>query len=322
MQQLKQGLIFDSLEPKIDEKIEKPIFNTNFFTEDKSTINLGEPIIDTTPKRKVGRPKKENLNTVVTAEGNESSRELTMMEKNTPYIETYQETTNMLKGSIGQIDMLHNELSSDLETVRNSKTLKKKYDYISMLGSTMGTLIGSKVTAIREINSTITKAHDLDMKRMKELKINEVAKDDDKTIMDMYKAFISTPVGSYTGNTVPLPTAVDITSMNNMDRIGMVNDQSSYDAGINNVAPQVNMMLLGTNPDIKTVFVMDDKTGGKWFDVINVKTGESIPGADKPDPMFIDNIVIDRHNRIAKDKNLNITYDLIIMNEDTRYSAF
>jgi hypothetical protein len=314
----------DYNEPKEDIKPMKPIINTSFFTNGGTGIDTG--ISENEPKRR-GRPRKTEMidgNTIVVDDGsnsNESNRELTMAESSIPYLETYGETMGMLRGAVAQIDYLQGELSTDLESIRASKTLKKKYDYISMIGSTIGTLIGSKVTSIREINKTITDCHNLDMKRMKDMKSNEVVVDDNKMISDMYKAFVNTPVGSYGGQSLPMPTAMDLTMLNggmSGQRIGMVDNMDQYNTNLNAISPEMNMMLLENNPNIKTVFIIDDASGAKWFDVMDISTGQSIPNVTTPDPMFIDNLTIDRYNKIARDTNLNQVYDLVILNEDTR----
>ena len=322
------GITFgDYNEPEENIKM-KPIINTDFFTSGQSSIDTGiNPATDTTKKR--GRPKKTEIidgNTIVVGdESNTSNRELSIMETNTPYIDTYAETNNMLRGAVGQIDMIQGQLSSDLQEIRNSKSLKRKYDYMSAIGSTIGTLIGTKVTTIREINKTITDCHNLDMKRMKDLKSVENQVDDTKMISDMYKAFVNTPVGNYGGPVMQMPSAIDLTMMNgigDMSRIGMVDNMDQYNAGLNTVTPEMNMMLLEGNPNVKTVFIIDDASGAKWFDVIDVTTNQSVPNTTKPDPMFVDNLVIDRYNKIARDTSLNKVYSLIILNEDVRINEY
>lgn len=326
---LNSGITFGNYnEPREDIKI-KPIINTSFFTNGNTQIDTGITPVDNSPKKR-GRPKKSEVidgNTIIVDDGtnNTSSRDLNQVETNTPYIDSYNETNNMLKASVMQIDMLQGQLSQDLGEIRGSKTLKKKYDYISMIGSTLSTLIGTKVTTIREINKTITDCHNLEFKKAKELKATEVQVDDTKLINDMYKAFVSTPVGAYNGPMMQMPSAVDLTMMNgvgDMSRIGMVDNMDQYNNNLHTISPEMNMMLLESNPNVKTVFILDDSTGAKWFDVIDVTTGQSVPNTTKPDPMFIDNITIDRYNKIARDTNLNNQYDLIILNEDSRISSY
>ena len=181
-----------------------------------------------------------------------------------------------------------------------------------MLGSTAASLINTKVSVIKEMNKVITDSHNLDLKRMKDLKVTENQVDDDKRIMDMYQAFVSTPVGS--GPALG-PNMTDITLMtgiNNMVRADIGPDTySSYSQNIN---PAQNMMRLENNPDVKTVVVYDASTGRRWFDVMNIKTGESVPNVNKPDAMFLEDTTLDIRNSVARNTNLDLTYPLIVLN--------
>lgn len=258
-------------------------------------------------KKKRGRPKKEVIegNEVIVADNN-----LPMYQSNQPYMDTYNETNNMLRSSIYEIDTLNNNLKNDIEDIRTSRTIKKKYDYLSELIGTSSTLISTKVTAIREMNKTITDCHNLEMKRVKEMKLNDNAVDDDKRIMDMYTAFINTPVGTGMPNPLGIGT-MDVT----LPSSGIVpanigND--NYDQS--NITAAQNMMILEKDPNIKTVVVYDDSTGNRWFDVMNIQTGESLSNVEKPDPMFLENTSIDVRNRVARNTDLDVTYPLIVIN--------
>lgn len=258
-------------------------------------------------KKKRGRPKKEVI------EGNEvivADNDLPMYQSNQPYMDTYNETNNMLRSSIYEIDTLNNNLKNDIEDIRTSRTIKKKYDYLSELIGTSSTLISTKVTAIREMNKTITDCHNLEMKRVKEMKLNDNAVDDDKRIMDMYTAFINTPIGTGMPNPLGIGT-MDVT----LPSSGIVpanigND--NYDQS--NITAAQNMMILEKDPNIKTVVVYDDSTGNRWFDVMNIQTGESLSNVEKPDPMFLENTSIDVRNRVARNTDLDVTYPLIVIN--------
>ena len=124
------------------------------------------------------------------------------------YAQTYNETTAMLRGAIAQTDMLSAEVKEDLDAVRASKTLKSKYTYITNLASTAASLISTKVNAIDKINGVITQAHNLELNRMKALKLDKSEENDDKKMMDIYSAFINTPIGTYTPGG---PTIQDLT---------------------------------------------------------------------------------------------------------------
>lgn len=301
--------------------------NRKFFTEDVQSISLNNdaPVVNLQEKKKKGRPskstKKIDGDNVVLADQS-SDRELSVFESRASYSDTYEDTNNLLKTTLQQMDTLQGELTMDLEQIRASRTLKRKYDYLSAIGGTISTLLNSKIGAIRELNKSITDAHNLDFKKFKELKVNESDKDDNKSIMEMYKAFISTPVGTY--NAPAMPSPVDITSigMNSVVRADIVDNADQYVQQFNTVTPEQNMMLLEDNPDVSTVVKLDDVTGQMMYDVINMQTGESVPNTTKPDPMFLDNLILDRYNKVARDRNLNRVYPLIIMNENRALNEY
>lgn len=275
-----------------------------------------------TEKKKAGRKKKTvkvDMNNV------EVKTDLPIYQTNENYINTYNETNMMLKNSVGQIDILQSEIKSDIDQIRSSKTLKKKYDYISELTGTMSTLIGTKVTAIRELNKTITDSHNLDMKRMKEMKLNAANEaDDNKSIMDMYNAFISAPVGMNYSNSNMAPSIADMTTYNNPNVItGQIgNDEDNYKTYLNNLSPSQNMMLLESNPNIKTVVVYDAATGNRWFDVMDMATGQSVPNTTKPDQMFLEDTTIDLKNNIARNINLDAVYPLVVLNNNQALNEY
>lgn len=276
-----------------------------------------EPMMD--KKKKTSKSKNKTLS-VELADG-EFDSNLPQYQSTNPYIETYKETNNMLRNSVVQIDILQNEVKSDLDLIRSSKTLKKKYDYIAQLSSTMGTLVGTKVTAIREMNKTITDSHSLDMKRVKELKMDANEIDDNKSIMDMYNAFISAPVGVGGFSNVPTiaPPLQDMTLTSGISNIvrSEIGNDSAYENYINNMTPVTNMMLLESNPNIKTVVVYDANSGNRWFDVQDITTGQSIPNTSKPDPLFLEDTTLDTRNMIARNVNLDTTYPLVVINNSS-----
>ena len=87
-----------------------------------------------------------------------------------PYMNKYQETNALLKTAITQIDIGLGEMQQDLSLLRNNKTLRNKYQSMSMIQGNMGSFLGNKISAIKELNSVISKCNDLELKRAKELK--------------------------------------------------------------------------------------------------------------------------------------------------------
>lgn len=314
---LKPAFVSSKEEPK---KSEGSVLNMSFFMNENNKdtkLNVdyhGESNATSEKKKKTTTRKKktENGNNIVKVDS-ENNGDLSMHETNTPYNETYNETTNLLKSSIVDIDLMQNELRNDIDAIRNSKTIKKKYDYISEIASTRGSLINTKITAIREINNAITNSHNLELKRIKELKLNEDNKDDDKYIMDMYNAFISTPIGTRQMD-MRGPSMNDLTLGGSNIVKADIRD-NNYNTFMNEpMSPTAHMMRLESNPNIKTVVMYDSTTGNRWFDVIDTTTGASVPNSDKPDPMFLEDTTLDLQNNVARNTNLDVTYPIIVIN--------
>lgn len=271
------------------------------------------------PKRKRGRPRKnkENNNTetiVIDAGGaaildnNHSNQPLPMTQSNEPYLNTYSETNQMLNSVIAQIDGYSMSIAQDLNTIRASKTLKNKYNYITDLTATGGQLIGNKITAIRELNKTITDSHNLELKRLKDVTAaNAAGETDEKYIMDMYNAFIQTP----TGNNYSLGPGPMALQSANSGLIGV--PMQGQLPGDYDITPEQNRMRLEGNPNIKTVLVLNSTTGERYFDVIDTSTGNSVPNMPKPDPMFLEDTIPYPNEGVARNTNLDITYPLIII---------
>ena len=262
------------------------------------------------PKKKRGRPRKSDKVEMVHVN---SDREMSMMETNQPYITTYADTTQQLKNTINGIDMMASQIEHDLQMVRASRTLKKKYDYICELTSAAGSLV-SNISALREINSAITNAHRLDQARMKQNK--EIAGvDDDKAIMDMYNAFVNTPVG--TMQALPPGFSIPASALNGpnglaINRNGMTEDQM-YDNFVQNPSPEMSAIRMEMNPNIKTVVVYNQETQEKYFDIVDVSTGQSVPGIERPSDRLLARMDINLRDGIARNIDANLSYDLVIV---------
>lgn len=260
--------------------------------------NDGIPVdVSEKPKRRSGstnmtKPKKDDSN---------------------PYYDKYKETNALLNQTIYEIDELNSGLKNELRAVMTSKTLKKKYDYMSVLAGTSSNLLSTKITAIRELNKSITDSTSLEIRMAKEMKQDEES--DDKKIMDMYNAFINTPIGSYSGPIAP--TNVDLMLGGNGTTIlptidGQVqSDDIGYNQYINSLTPeQKRIHMEGKN--VQTVVVFDPETGHRYFDNMDMDTGQSVPGLPVPEPQFLDNLNINQKTGVASDSNLNLKYTLVV----------
>lgn len=252
---------------------------------------------------------------------NKSERELSFLESNEPYEKKYQETNNVLRSAIAQVDASLTEVQGDIQDIRSSRVIKNKYQYLSLLQGSVGSLIANKISAARELNNTISKCNDMELKRYKEIRVANAAmneQDSDQKVMEMYKAFVSTPVSSnpfpeinqMSVGAVPMPTPP--VSIGNVD--------DAYANYVNNLTPQQNSMYIENNPNIKQVVVYNQETGARYFDVIDMTTGQSIPNTEKHDAMFLEDVDIDLKNNIARNVNIGETYPLVkvgqpLMNE-------
>ena len=273
----------------------------------------------TTTTSKRGRKKKEETTT------NQQqlaipipSSSMSYVQENIPYASAYVDTNKQLDDSIAQLDILSGELFSELQNVKNSKTLKNKYGYMNDMTSTMANLISTKISAIREKNKSINDANHLELNRIKELKTSANAEDDNTRIANLYDAFINTPVGvgprpslapSIQDMVMPQSSPSDVSYFN----IGGMNDQQIWEA---NLSPSENRMVLDAKGLIDTVVMYDEATGNRWFEVIDKTTGQSMANVEKPDSTYIYELDINVRNGYAKDSNINKTYPLIVINSE------
>lgn len=227
------------------------------------------------------------------------------------YRDTYIETDNLLRSSIAQIDTLSTAIEFDINTLRKGN-LKGKYTSISNLTGTQAALIGNKISAIREMNNTISKAHDLEFKRLKDMKLTQTEGGDDKAIMDLYTSMISNPgmfavpqgqqnYNSYNATVVNTPL------------IG--SSIPAQDEAFNNymqtITPEQNMMLLESNPNVEEVVCYNPSDGTAYFDVIDITTGQSVPNTPKKSSVFLDNTIIDQDSMTARNNKLGQSWRLV-----------
>lgn len=240
------------------------------------------------------------------------------------YYDRYSKTNALLDQTIFEIDDLNASVKNELRAITASKTLKKKYEYIAELAGTSGSLLGTKVTAIRELNKSISDAANLEIKMAKENK--EAEETDDKRIMDMYNAFISTPIGTYAAPVAP--SNIEMTLGNTgipITPVTPTGDVQTDDIGfnhyMNNLSPEERKIQLESQ-NIKTVVVFDPETGQRYFDNFNLDTNEPVPGLPLPEPQFLDELNINMNTGVARNTNLNITYPVIAKHSSPSFAGF
>lgn len=270
------------------------------------------------PKKKRGRPRKKKEDTESTELVHASGTV-----ENPPTMYSYAETTEMTRETIAQIDTLSCELKDELDHIRMAKTLRNRNNYICNLSSSLGQLLTAKLTAIREINTSISRSNDLDYKKAKDMKASETSQNDDKYLMDMYNAFISNP-GNMAQNMALGASAIGSTVAGSgivRSNIGGQSEQGQQmmDAGylnyVSNMTPEQKMMIMEQDPNIQQVVVYDASSGNKFFQVMNLSTGEVITGVPVRAQMFMEDTTIDLKTKTARNINLNETYPVVVINE-------
>lgn len=292
--------------------------------EDNNTQNEIVPVVENPiaepPKKKRGRPRKSEQNGEVTVvQSNSNSSGLPLCQTNEPYEDTYEETNDMLRVSIAQLDILAGDVKGEIDHIRGSKTLKGKYKYISDLCATASSLVSSKISAIKEINSVKTKCHELEIRRIKDIKSAAAnQQDDDKYIADLYNAYINTPIGAaqhpalqYTSSNVAGNMGALMSGMNAVP----ANEEQNFNNFMSNLTPEQNRMILGDNPNIETVVVYDPNTGDKMFDVIDISTGMPVPNYPRPDRGLLDDTSIDFGTGIASNTNIGQSWKVVVIGD-------
>ena len=272
----------------------------------KDTINLGT--IETGFDEEESKKRKRTIRVSDNSSKRESSNKTDVTTEN--YAESYNETNNIIKSAIAQADELSYEIKQDIDAVRSSKTIKNKYTYLTNLTASASALINTKIAAIRELNSSITNAHRFELDRIKTLKADARDDNNDAKMMDLYSAFLNAPLGTY--NPPSSPNVQDINvGINdpsaNINQIEMVGGNTT----LNSLTPEQARMRMESNPNIKTVVVFDQESGNRYFDVVD-ENGKSIPNYPRPDQFLLEDTTIDVSSGIARNRNINQVWPLII----------
>ena len=252
--------------------------------------------------------------------------------ESSPTIYSYYGTTELLHNTLNEIDALNGELVREFEALKANRTMKNKYNAMIGLSENISTLISNKINIIKEINNTIGKSNDLDYKKAKDLRAETYNVNDDKYIADLYKSFVNNPAAVGSMNMIPNIPVMDTTAFgtSGIIRADITNDQLkgknnvdlNYLNYVSNLPPEDNMMLMESNPDIKQCVVFDASNGNRFFQVMNMKTGQAVPNMPTMDPMFLEDVEINRQQGIATNRNLKETYPLIVINEDKIASQY
>lgn len=301
-------------------------FNINKFIkgneeESKHTLD-SEPITEVTVEDKPKRTRAKKTKSTEIAES--SSRPLSYLESNEPYANAYVETNKQLDTAIQQLDALGAKITANLLNVEQSKTLKNKYNYINDMTVTASNIINAKIGAIREKNKTINDVNNLELRRMKELKLDQSNETDNQKMINLYDAFVNTPMGVGASQLAPSMGAVTISGgvpdMNgNNQQVQSITLQSGYDdyeqqQWENSLSPAENRMVLEAQGKIETVVFYDNESGNRWYEVVDKATRQPVPNVEKPSNDTVFDLDINMRGGFAKDVNRNVTYPLIVVN--------
>lgn len=254
------------------------------------------------PRRR-GRPPKKNRD-IDSPEG-EASELVT----NVPYAESYEETNGMLKGMIMQIEGLQGELKQEFNDIRLSTRMRGKYQYLTDISATISSLSSTKLAAIKELNSVISKCHDMELKRTKELKIDATG-NDDAAVMSLYENIINTPRQQLEAGFMPPRLETGDIPLMVQPQGGMDIFQPAVTS--EQFTPEQNRMIAESNPDIKTVVVYDTKTEYREFVAMNVKTGQVVQNISLPDPFLLEDMNLNFQTGVARNSNLNMNFPLAV----------
>ena len=291
-------------------------FNVSSFVEGNEehkdlTITREIAVVETTPvQRKRSKKKEEAAVGEVVIPTPQTS--MSYIQENIPYQIAYNETNQQLDESIQQLNMLGAEVMGDLQMIRGSKTLKNKYGFLNDMTGNAVAIINAKIAAIREKNKTINDVNNLEIRRIKELKIQSSEEDDNTRIANLYNAFVNTPIGMGPGILGPsVQDTMLIGGGQDLARAAIGGDQAAWEQTLD---PAQSRMLLEAKGAIETVVVYDESTGNRWYDVVDKNTRQPVPGVEKPDASYIYELDINVRGGFAKDSNRNVVYPLVVIN--------
>ena len=271
-------------------------------------------VVEDKPKRKKKNELVKGGSTSIAPANAPENNNLNFLQSDISYMTAYQETNEQLDSAIKELNMLGSEVMGELVKVKSSKTLKNKYNYINDMTATVTNIISTKIGAIKEKNKTINDVNNMELRRMKELKIDTSQEDDNARIANLYDAFVNTPIGTYGGQNILGPSLADMTLMGgapDMNRMAIGNDQAQWEQGLN---PAENRMLLEAKGLVETVVFYDQTSGNRWFEIVDKNTKQPVPNVEKPDDSYIWELDINVNGGFAKDANRNVIYPLIVVN--------
>jgi hypothetical protein len=205
--------------------------------------------------------------------------------------------------------------------------MKNKYMVLNNLSENIGAMLSNRISTIKEINNCITKSNDLDYKKYKDIQAAKSSMNDDKYIADLYQAFIQNPQNQPVSYTMP-PINESIVG-SNIIRANIPNDTPAggvVDEGylnyISNITPEQNLMRYENNPNVKQVVVYDESTGAKFFQMMDMSTGEAIPNVPVYDDLIMQDTTLNLNTMTAKNLNLRESFPIVKINSNKVTSQY
>ena len=272
------------------------------------------------PKKKSSK-KKEGIDPKAVPTASNSMDYLT---RNVPYQQAYAEDEAALDEVIAQVNMLALETMGDMQTVRNSRTIKSKYGLLIGLTENATALINTKMAAIRDKIKIKDTVNNLELKRLKDTKIDAAAQDENVRLQQMYAAFVNAPASVVAGQGGAM-SALGPTPMNMMMNsvgpvqqaiIGDETTNADVDAWQNGLDPAKRRMMMIANGRLDVVVMYDENTGMRRYAAIDKQTGNEMQGIELPDPNAaydLDIHISPASGNWAKDNRINKVYPVILV---------
>ena len=307
-------------------------FNVNSFVEgnpeEKDTSMVIVPELVTESVNKPKRSRKSKFEEGPPATELVANSSMSYIQQNIPYQNAYNDTNKQLDETISQLNVLSIDAMNDLQLMRSNKTLKNKYMTIGNLIEQNVSIINAKLNAIKEKNKVINDINNLEIKRLKDLKIDASQEDADVKLANMYHAFINTPIGTniqggtmgagITGVLGPSQNAMLMygTPQQNLN-YGVIGDQMDGNMNLDTMTPAQRRMFLQAQNIMETVVVYDENTGNRRYAAIDKNSGQEIPGVELPNSESIYELDLNTYTKTAKDTSRNIVYPVIINNSNS-----
>lgn len=233
---------------------------------------------------------------------NETGEIISMADTNNPYIASYVPVMNELNELNIEIKNASNDTLNDIKILR-SQNGKAKYNNLANMMSNYSSLVAARLNVIKEVNSIINNSHNLDLKRFNQNARIAAAEDknDDGIIMNLY-GMVSENI-----NRSNMQQQFNQALANNNNYVTRPEDQIAIDKIYDDYMSEYEKL------NAEVVVLYNEANGVAEFKTVD-SIGNFIEGTNMPSDMYLSNLLIDKNNMIARDKNLNISYRLILTN--------